>query len=193
MANKVKFGLSNVHIAKITQTTNSSGNPVITYGTPFAIPGAVSLTLDPEGDSADFFADNTKYFSDSANNGYSGSLEMALIPNDFRTNILGETLDSNGALIENKDDKLSDFALGFQIEGDETGRKYWYYQVTPSRISNSSQTTETSKTPVTDTINITASTRITDGQVRAFMEDNGTNTTEYNGFFTTVYETTVSA
>lgn len=193
MANKVKFGLSNVHIAKITQTTNSSGNPVITYGTPFAIPGAVSLTLDPEGDSADFFADNTKYFSDSANNGYSGSLEMALIPNDFRTNILGETLDSNGALIENKDDKLSDFALGFQIEGDETGRKYWYYQVTPSRISNSSQTTETSKTPVTDTINITASTRITDGQVRVFMEDNGTNTTEYNGFFTTVYETTVSA
>ena len=193
MANKVKFGLSNVHIAKITQTTNSSGNPVITYGTPFAIPGAVSLTLDPEGDSADFYADNTKYFSDYANNGYSGSLEMALITDDFRTNILGETLDSNGALIENKDDKLSDFALGFQIEGDETGRKYWYYQVTPSRTSNSSSTTETSKTPVTDTINITASTRITDGQVRAYMEDKGTNTTEYNNFFTTVYETTVSA
>lgn len=193
MANKVKFGLSNVHIAKITQTTNSSGNPVITYGTPFAVPGAVSLTLDPEGDSSDFFADNTVYFRDSTNNGYSGSLEIALIPDDFRTNILGETLDSNGALIENKDDKLSDFALGFQLEGDETGRKYWYYQVTPSRPSNSSQTTETSKTPVTDTLNIKASTRITDGQVRAFMEDKGTNTTEYNNFFTTVYETTVSA
>ena len=34
--NKVKFGLSNVHIAKITEAEGE-----ITYGTPFAMPGAV--------------------------------------------------------------------------------------------------------------------------------------------------------
>ena len=59
MANKVKFGLSNVHIAPITAISNSE----VTYGTPFALPGAVNLTLDPEGESADFYGDNTKYFS----------------------------------------------------------------------------------------------------------------------------------
>lgn len=193
MANKVKFGLSNVHIAKITYGTDGNGNPTITYGTPFALAGAVNLTLDPEGDSADFYADNTKYFSDSANNGYSGSLEVALVNEKFRTDILGETKDANGVIGENKDAKLSDFALGFQIEGDETGRKYWYYQVTPSRITTASQTIETSKSPVTDTINISAAARITDGEVKKFIEDNGSNTATYNSFFSAVYETPVSA
>lgn len=54
--NKVKFGLSNVHIAKITEVDGD-----ITYGEPFAMPGAVSLTADPEGETAKFHADNVVY------------------------------------------------------------------------------------------------------------------------------------
>lgn len=193
MANKVKFGLSNVHIAKITYGTDSNGLPTITYGSPFALPGAVNLTLDAEGDVADFFADNTKYFSSAANNGYSGSLEVAMINDTFRTTILGETTDSKGALIENKDDTIADFALGFQIEGDSKNRRFWFYNVTATRPSTSSQTIETSKEPVTDTLNITASARITDGAIKVFMEESGTNTTQYNGFFSNVYEKITSA
>lgn len=188
MANKVKFGLSNVHIAKITYGTDQQGDPSITYGTPFALPGAVNLTLDAEGDSADFFADNTKYFSSTANAGYSGSLEVALINDTFRTTILGETTDTKGAMVENKDDTIADFALGFQIEGDSKGRRFWFYNVSANRPSTASQTIETSKEPVTETLDITASARITDGAIKVFMEDNGTNTADYNGFFTDVYE-----
>ena len=187
MANKVKFGLSEVHIAKITRGTDNSGDPTITYGTPFALKGAVNLTLDAEGDSADFFADNTKYFSDFANNGYSGSLEVALINADFRTQILGESVDRNGAYFENADDTISDFALGFQINGDESNRKYWFYNVTAQRPSTASATIETSKTPATDTLNITASARITDKEVRTFMEPSESNSTAYNAFFESVY------
>ena len=193
MANKVKFGLSNVHIAKITYGTDGNGLPTITYGTPFALPGAVNLTLDAEGDTSDFFADNTKYFSSAANAGYSGSLEVALINDTFRTDILGETTDAKGAFIENKDDTIADFALGFQIEGDEKARKYWFYAVSATRPSTASQTIETSKEPVTDTLNITASARITDGAIKVFMEKTSGNTTQYNNFFTTVYEKTTSA
>lgn len=193
MANKVKFGLSNVHIAKITYGTDGNGLPTITYGTPFALPGAVNLTLDADGDSADFFADNTKYFSSSANNGYSGSLEVAMINDTFRSDILGETLDSKGAYIENKDDTIADFALGFQIQGDSKNRRFWFYNVSATRPSTSSQTTEASIEPVTDTLNITASARITDGAIKVFMEESASNTTQYNGFFTTVYEKTISA
>lgn len=192
MANKVKFGLSNVHIAKITYGDNQ-GTPTITYGTPFALAGAVNLTLDAEGDTSDFFADNTKYFSSAANNGYSGSLEVALINDTFRTTILGETVDSKGAYIENKDDTISDFALGFQIEGDEVGRRFWFYCVSATRPSTASQTIETSKEPVTETLNITASARITDGAIKCFMEKTSGNTTQYNGFFSNVYEKTPSA
>ena len=184
MANKVKFGLSNVHVSKITYANDGT----ITYGTPFAIKGAVNLTLDPEGDAADFFADNTKYFTASANQGYSGSLELALINDEFRTNILGETTDTNGALVENKDDTISDFALGFQIDGDSANRRFWLYSVSAARPSTSSQTIENSKEPVTDTLNITATARLTDGAVKVFMEKSATNETAYNGFFTAVYE-----
>ena len=187
MANKVKFGLSNVHIAKITYGNDGT----ITYGTPFALPGAVNLTMDPEGENADFFADNTKYFTASTNQGYSGSLEIALINDTFRTTILGETTDSNGAMFENKDNKISDFALGFQINGDQNNRKYWLYNVSAARPSTSSQTIESSKEPVTDTLNITAAARISDGQVRVFLEENGENQAAYDEFFDSVYEATV--
>lgn len=194
MANKVKFGLSNVHVAKITYGTDSqTGLPTITYGTPFAIPGAVNLTLDAEGDNSDFYADNTKYFSSSANAGYSGSLELALITDKFRTDILGEYKDVKDAYLENKDDTISDFALGFQIEGDANARRYWFYSVSASRPSTASQTIETSKEPVTETLNISASARITDGNVKIFMEPGSGNTTQYNGFFSAVYEKTTSA
>lgn len=184
MANKVKFGLSNVHIAKISRDALGA----ITYGTPFAIPGAVNLTLDPEGDSADFRADNTKYFDAGTNEGYTGSLELALITDTFRTQILGETVDSNGAMFENKDDNISDFALGFQIDGDKANRKFWFYNVSAKRPSTSSQTTGTTKEPVTDTLNITATPRISDGQVRTYLEPSDSNTAAYNSFFESVYE-----
>ena len=190
MANKVKFGLSEVHIAPIT-TVSDQG--VYTYGTIFTIPGAVSLSLDPEGDTTDFYADNIKYFTTSANQGYTGSLEMALLNDDFREKILNEAVDSNGAHIEDADYGTNGFALGFQIDGDAANRRFWYYNVTATRPGNSSSTIETSKEPQTETVDITAAPRIGDHRVRAVMEKTASNTTAYNAFFSTVYESNVSA
>ena len=189
MANKVKFGLSNVHIAPITEVSGDS----ITYGTPFALKGAVNLTLDPAGESADFYGDNTKYFSEYANQGYTGSLEIALITDEFRTKILGESIDSNGALTESTNDTIKDFALGFQVDGDKTNRRFWFYNVSAQRPSTAGQTTEASKQPKTDTLNITATARITDNKVRTFLEKTDDNTTAYNNFFDAVYEAVISA
>lgn len=84
MGNKVKYNLKNVHAAKLSK--DEEGNLV--YTTPVAIPGAVSISLDAEGDSSLFYADGIVYFSSSSNNGYSGDLEIALIPEWFRVDIL---------------------------------------------------------------------------------------------------------
>ena len=49
MSNKVKYNLKNVHAAKLT-TEVVEGVTNYAYATPKAIPGAVSLSLDAEGE-----------------------------------------------------------------------------------------------------------------------------------------------
>ena len=53
MKNKVKFNLKNVHAAKLTETV-TEGVTTFSYATPRAIPGAVSISLDAEGESSPF-------------------------------------------------------------------------------------------------------------------------------------------
>ena len=89
-----------------------------TYDVPIKIPGAVSLSLEQQGELTPFYADGIKYYVASSNGGYEGDLEMAIIPDEFREKILGEKKDTNGVLIENSNVESKEFALGFQIDGD---------------------------------------------------------------------------
>ena len=178
-SNKVKFGLSNVHIAKITETDGE-----ITYGTPFPMPGAVGLTSEPEGDTTPFYADNVKYFIAVANNGYTGDLEIAMTPKEFLTQILGQEEDTNGALFESSDDVNARFALMGEIEGDAKKRRFIYYDCTATRPSAEMNTIEESKEPQTDTISITMAPRTSDKVIKAVIEPNETNEEVYNTFFT---------
>ena len=50
--NKVKFGLNKVHWAKIT---GWSEDGVPTFATPVRIPGAVSLSIDANGENENFY------------------------------------------------------------------------------------------------------------------------------------------
>ncbi len=90
-ANKVKYGLSNVHYAVATEVGG-----VITYGTPVAIKGAVNLSLDAQGDETNFYADDSKYYNTFSNTGYSGDLEVAKFPESFYADIFGYTSDTDG-------------------------------------------------------------------------------------------------
>ena len=59
------------------------------------------------------------YYVINNNCGYDGDLELALIPESFRTDVLKETLDSKGVLIENSEVELAAFALLFEFDGDQ--------------------------------------------------------------------------
>lgn len=181
--NKVKFGLSNVHVAKITETDG-----VITYGTPFAMPGAVGLSADPEGETTPFYADNIKYYIATSNQGYTGDLEIAMTPDEFLTQILGQTVDANGALFESSDDINARFALMGEIEGDVKKRRFVYFDCTAARQSTEMNTTEDATEPQTDTISITMSARNTDKAIKAVIEPTTENQAVYDTFFTKVYE-----
>ena len=185
MSNKVKYNLKNVHAAKLT-TEVVEGVTNYTYATPKAIPGAVSLSLDAEGESSPFYADGIVYFRTYANNGYSGDLEIALIPEWFRTEILKEILDSNGVLVEKADNTESvKFALLFEFDGDEHGIRHVFYNCAASRPSIESQTKEETIEPRTETLNLTADPR-EDGLVKSRTGDTTAKAT-YDGWYGAVY------
>lgn len=166
MANKVKFGLKNVHYAVITEEEDGS----ITYGTPVKMPGGVSLTLDPQGEQAEFYADDMKYFSAYTNNGYSGTLEMALIPDEFKKDILGYKEDANGVLFEDANATTYNFALLFEFSGDKNAVRHVLYNVTTSRPNQSSTTKGSTIEPQTESISITAAPALDTGLVKAKAE-----------------------
>lgn len=193
MANKVKFGLRNVTYSKITTSYDAEKNEyTYSYATPVTIPGAVSLSMSASGDTNDFFADDAIYFSSTTNQGYEGDLEIALVPESFLIDIMGQTKDSNGALIENADAVPTSFALGFEVQGDLKGRRTWLYNCNATRPNQDASTKETSTEPSTETLSLKAMPRLSDKAIKAVMELSDDNAAAYNSFFSSVYETNKS-
>lgn len=151
--NKVKFGLSNCFYAVATIAEDGSA----TYAKPVRWAGAVSLSLDQEGDTTQFRADNMDYWVGNANNGYSGDFETALIPDSAYIDIFEYFRDNNGNLVEDAGATGKAFALLFQFEGDEHATRHVLYNVNASRPSVAGSTTEATITPETETVNLTAS------------------------------------
>lgn len=169
----------------------TGGTPVFAYAAPKAIPGAVSISLDAEGETSPFYADGIVYFRSVTNNGYSGDLEIALIPEWFRTEILQEKLDAKGVLVENSGVGESvKFALLFEFDGDVNAIRHVLYNCSASRPSIESETKEDTIEPGTETLSITADPR-SDGLVKARTgdtTDSGTYTNWYKAVYTPTEE-----
>jgi len=188
MGNKIKYNLKNVHAAVLTETTTSTGT-TYSYDTPEPIPGAVSISLDAEGDSSPFYADGIVYFRSATNNGYKGELELALIPEWFRTDILQETVDNKGVLLEHSNIAESvKFALLFEFDGDVKCIRHVLYCCSAARPSIESETKEDNIEPGTEKLSITADPR-SDGLVKARTGDT-TDATTYAGWYSAVYAST---
>ena len=176
MSNKIKFGLKNVHYAVITETG---------YDTPKPIPGAVSLTLNPRGERTDFYADDMLYYTSATNDGYEGSLEVALLPDAFKKDVLGYIEDTiNGALIEDANATPKNIALLFEFSGDVNKTRHVLYNVAVERPNMESSTKGASIEVKTETFNITASPAIDTGYVKAKCEQDGA---AYDTWFDAVY------
>jgi phi13 family phage major tail protein len=180
MANKVKFGLKNVHYAVITESSGA-----VSYGTPVHIPGAVNLTLSPVGEKVRFAADDREdYFAENINNGYDGNLEMALIPDEFRRDVLGDTIDSNDALVENANGVAKKFALMFEFDGDAKKTRHVLYNVLATRPNIESSTKTSTKEPKTESLEIEVRPALDTSDVKAKVKQGDTG---YDTFFTAVY------
>ncbi len=184
--NKVKFNICNVHYALIT--VDDEGE--VTFGTPVAMPGAVSLSLEPNGEPSNFYADGYAYYTISNNMGYEGDLELAMVPESFRTDVLKESLDDNSVLVESANVETANFALLFEFDGDVKKIRHVLYNCSAARPNIESATNEEEIEVQTETLAITAAP-LANGYVKARTGDSTTDTV-YTGWYTSVYMPTVT-
>lgn len=189
--NKVTFGLEKVHIAFFDETAQTQP----AWKTPVAIPGAVRWTPSAVGQESAFYADNTKYFTVTANNGYTGELEMALVPDAILAEMLGWQIDKNGMLLEIADAMPKKFALMGQVQGDKKNRRFVYYDCQATRPAKERKTKGESVEVTTDVLSMAVSPIEIGGRmlVKGDLELNDTNATAYNGFFNAVYVPTFAS
>lgn len=182
--NKIEYGLCNVYYAIITGYDIKT--KTYTYAAPIPIPGGVSVSFSASGDSNPFYADNIVYHNTKTNAGYEGDLEIALIPDSFRIDVLGE-VEIDGMLAENSDAQGKEFALMFQFEGDVSGKRHVMYRCSSGRPDIASSTKEETTTPNTSTLTITCMARENDHFIKTSLLE-AKNPTRYENWFTKVQE-----
>ena len=148
MGNKIKYGLKNAHYAVLNETTG-------VYGTPVRLPGAISMSMQPTGDTKSVIADDIEYYTAIGNNGYDGTLELSIVPDDFRVNCLGYKWDGDGVLFEDPDAQPTPFALLFEFNGDIKATKHVMYKCKATRPNIESAAT-TNKETKSETLTLMA-------------------------------------
>lgn len=179
--NKVKYNLKNAHYAMLSIAEDGK----VSYGTPTAMPGSVSISLDANGEPENFYADGEAYYVINNNMGYNGDLELAMIPESFRTDALKEQLDDKGVLIENAQVELAAFALLFEFDGDQRHIRHVLYNCSASRPGIEGKTNEESRDVQTEKLVIKAAP-LANGMVKAKTGDT-TDATVYNDWYKAVY------
>ncbi len=151
MANKVEFGISQLHIG--TYTVAAGGTA--TLGTPYHQAGAVSFSPEENSEQNTFYADNIAYWSGYSGGSIEGDLEVAMFDDDFKTQFLGYVTLADGGLANVKNATKPNVYIAFQVEGDAEARRVILYNCSLGAITREYNTIEESKEPTTETLAVT--------------------------------------
>lgn len=189
MPNRVNWGLAASAWGKIT--TDAQGHDV--YGTPTMFLGNRQVNWDPAGDMVKVFADGTVIYTGRQNSGYTGSLELTNLDDDFAAWVLSESVDSKNVQFEEQEPTVNRFYLLWEWVQDAKNTRHVMYNITASRPSMSATTAGDgdSKTAQYRTLNLTAIPR-EDGIVKASTRVD-VDSTVYENWFASAYVPTGSA
>ena len=150
MANKVEFGISQLHIG-----TYTVADGVVTLGAPYHQAGAVSFSPEENSEQNTFYADNIAYWSGYSGGTIEGDLEVAMFDDAFKTQFLGYRALTDGGLANVKNAVKPNVYVAFQVEGDAESRRIIMYNCSLGGITREYNTEEDSIEPATETIAVT--------------------------------------
>jgi len=151
MANKVMFGVSELHIG----TYDVADDGTVTLGSPMKVPGTVNITMEAESEESTFYADNIKYWTGYSDNGYTGEIENALFNDTFKTTFMNYIQLDDGGIAQIKGKKNKVVYMMFQSDGDQENRRMIVYNVALGQINREYATIEDSIEPQTATLPFT--------------------------------------
>ena len=183
MPNKVNWGLAASAWGKITVDAN--GHDV--YGAPIMFLGDRQVNFTPAGDLVKVFADGTVIYVGKENSGYTGSLELTNMDDEFAKWALSEEVDSKNVQYEIKEPVVNRIYLLWEWVQDTKNTRHIMYNVTVSRPDQNATTAGDgdSKTAQYQTVNLTAIPRA-DGIVKAKTRVD-VDATTYNNWFNAAY------
>lgn len=150
MANKVEFGISNLHVGTYTEN-----NGTVTLGTPYHQKGAVSFSPEEQSEATNFYADDIIYWSGYSGGTFEGDLEVAMFDDDFKTQFLGYKALKNGGLANVKNATKPSVYIAFEVKGDAEARRVIMYNCSLGGITREYNTIEENKEPTTETLAVT--------------------------------------
>lgn len=171
MANKVEFGISQLHVCTYTD----DGNGTVTLGTPYHQKGAKSFSPEQNAENSVDYADNIDYWSEYTEGPISGDLGVEIFDDAYKTQFLGYKRLTNGGLASVKNAQKPKVCIMFQVEGDTESRRVIFYNCSQGPIGRSYETIGENKEPVTETIPITCNGDNESGARMAVLKpgDNG--------------------
>lgn len=119
-----RIGLSNLHYAKLI----SDGPDGATYDTPKKITKLARASVNPQTNSATYYADNGPAETYSAMGDVEIELEVGDIPIEVQAELLGATV-KNGVMYNSADDQPPYIAIGFEgLKSNGKRMFYWLYK-----------------------------------------------------------------
>lgn len=160
--NKVHYDLVDVHVAPLTFE-----NGVPSFGAPEALPGSISMDLAAQGSAVKLRADGMVYYQTNSNDGYSGDLNLAMVPDWFRQKYLGETIaETDKVQVENAESEPQPFALLYGFKYDKKRRRHVLYSCMASRPGIKGENKENEKEPDTESLTLSC-VPLPNGDVKA--------------------------
>jgi len=188
MSKRVLIGLDHFYYSLLNYDTSAG----VSYQTPVALKGAISVSYNPNSEVSTLFADDGPY--DTAETIGEIELEVGIadISQEDYAALMGHTI-SGGVLNELATDQPVDVAFGFRAKRSNIGYSYfWFLKGKFNKPSMDHETKGDSINWQTPTMMGKFVQRIYDGRFKSSTRDDATDYTAAIGtaWFTTVYGTT---